>query len=213
MGFPKERTFVHHIGIDLEKFPLRPPEMEENYILHVARLVEGKGTATLIRALSLLPERHKAIKIISIGGGPLRKKLEKLASDLGVRKNIQFLGPCPYETVQEWTARSAIAVLPSIESSNKWVEGLGLALVEAAACGLPVIGSDIGGIPEAMDAGKTGLLFPPGDPIALAKKIAFLLDDKALRVKMGQAGRAFVEKEFSKEKQNKKLEAIYDSLL
>ncbi|QCE33429.1 glycosyltransferase [Acetobacteraceae bacterium] len=213
MGFPKERTILHHVGINLTEFSLRSPEREENYLLHVARLVPVKGTSILIKALSLLSERHKHIKLVLIGEGDLRKKLEALAEELSLSNRVIFMGSCTHDVVKDYTSRAMISILPSIPTADGREEGLGLALVEASACGVPVIGSRSGGIPETMDEGETGFLVPPADPHALAEKITYLLDNKELRIEMGKAGRKFVEREFSQTTQNKTLEAIYNSLL
>jgi glycosyltransferase involved in cell wall biosynthesis len=88
-----------------------------------------------------------------------------------------------------------------------------MVLLEAAAIGLPVIGSRSGGIAETMCEGESGLLVPPGDPQALATTLATLMDDRTRRLAMGAGGREFVTRNFDRGRQTKRLEALYDALL
>lgn len=104
-------------------------------------------------------------------------------------------------------------VLSSVRTGTGRVEGLGMVLLEAAATGVPVIGSRIGGIPEGIAEGETGFLVPEKDPEALARAIGDLLDDQAMRLGMGAKARAFVLEQFDIARQTELLEGFYDNVL
>jgi glycosyltransferase involved in cell wall biosynthesis len=104
-------------------------------------------------------------------------------------------------------------VLPGVRTSNGREEGLGMVLLEAAATGVPIIGSRVGGIPECILDDRTGFLVPERDEHALAQRMTELLDDPARRRRMGNEGRALVERQFDIHRQTEALESLYDSLL
>jgi colanic acid/amylovoran biosynthesis glycosyltransferase len=206
-GFPADRTHVHYNGVDLARFAGRPEDDGET-VLHVGRLVEKKGTALLIRALAELPSGKLAI----IGDGPLRAGLERLTGELGLGARVRFLGAQPPETVAAWMRRSALLAAPSLTARDGDAEGLPNVVVEAAASGLPVVGSDHEGIPEAVADGLSGFIVAEGEAGPLATRIAALLGDPALRRRMGAAGRALAEERFDLARQMRRLEQHYDAL-
>ncbi len=213
MGFPPERTRTHYLGVDCGAIVPRESGEETQTVLHVARLVEIKGTEILIRAFAIAARSRPGWRLEIIGDGPLRGRLEALVRDCGVKEAVDFLGVRPHEEVMMRMRRSAMVVLPSIEPKDGRREGLGMVLLEAAAIGLPVIGSRSGGIAETMCEGESGLLVPPGDPQALATTLATLMDDPTRRLAMGASGREFVTRNFDRGRQTKRLEALYDALL
>ena len=213
MGFSEARTLLHYTGIDVAAIRVRNPGEETPTILHVARLVEMKGTQYLIRAFASLAQNFPAVRLAIIGDGPLRRRLERLSASLGVAGRIDFLGALPHSSVMEAIGRAAVLVLPSVLTATGRVEGLGMVLLEAAATGVPVVASRVGGIPEGMADAQTGLLVPPRDAEALAAAIGSLLGEPARRRAMGQAGRAFVERRFDSATQGEILEGLYDSVL
>lgn len=213
LGFPEERTRTHYIGVDCRAIRPRDPAEEVPAILHVARLVEVKGTGHLLRAFAPLARRHDAVQLVIIGDGPLRRSLQALATALGVQDRVRFLGAMPHEQVLAWMRRAAVLVLPGVRTATGRAEGLGLVLLEAAATGVAVIGSDVGGIPEAVIDGRTGFLVPSRDEGALAQRLGELLDDPAMRHRMGAEGRALAEQRFDMQQQTAALETLYDSLL
>lgn len=212
MGFPAERTRVHYIGVDCRAVQPRDPEEETPTILHVARLVEVKGAEYLIRAFATLAARHPKTQLELIGDGPLRASLQKLAGSLGLAERIRFTGALPHAEVLARMRRAAMLVLPSVHTASGRVEGLGMVLMEAAAAGVPVIGSRIGGIPEGIAEGRSGLLAPERDPDALAACMETLLSDDALRRRMGIEARTFVEERFDIHRQTALLESFYDEV-
>ncbi|MBB5374220.1 glycosyltransferase [Acidocella aromatica] len=213
MGFPAERTRVHYIGVDCGAIIPRAPEEEALEILHVARLVEVKGTEYLIRAFALAAPQHPNARLVIIGDGPLRAKLEKLAQVCGLAGRVAFLGAMPHAQVLARMRRAAMLVLSSVRTSSGRVEGLGMVTLEAAATGVPVIGSALGGIPEVVADGQTGFLVPERAPEALGSKIGALLGDETLRRNMGAAARERAAQKFDITRQTAVLEDLYDSLL
>jgi glycosyltransferase involved in cell wall biosynthesis len=206
-GFPAERTHVHYNGVDLARFAAAHEDDGET-VLHVGRLVEKKGTAMLLRALALVP----AGRLVIIGDGPLRPALERLARELGLGRRLRFLGAQPPHAVAEWMRRAALLAAPSLTAQDGDAEGLPNVVVEAAASGLPVVGSDHEGIPEAVLDERSGFIVPEGDVETLARRLTDLLGDPALRRRMGAAGRALAEEKFDLKRQMRLLEDRYDAL-
>ncbi len=213
MGFPEARTRVHYIGVDCTTIRPRDPAEETRSILHVARLVEVKGTRHLIGAFARLAARFADMVLTIVGDGPLKASLEALAGSLGVAGRVHFLGARPYPEVLGLMRKAAMLVLPSIRAGDGRVEGLGMVLLEAAATGVPTVGSRIGGIPEGVIDGETGFLAPERDEAALAERMAALLDSRDLRIAMGARARALVEDRFDLRRQTALLEDHYDSVL
>ncbi len=213
LGFPPERTRLHYIGVDCAAIRPRAPAEQTPSVLHVARLVEVKGTEFLLRAFALLPARHARTSLLVAGDGPLRHRLEVLATRLGIGERVRFLGALPHARVLALMRKAAVLVLPGVRTPTGREEGFGMVLLEAAASGVPVIGSRVGGIPEGVVDGETGFLVPERDPAALAARLGTLLEDAALRARMGAAARARVEQHFDIRRQTAALEAWYDELL
>ena len=213
MGFPEARTRVHYIGVDCRAIQPRDPLQETPMILHVARLVEVKGTHYLIRAFAALARRHTAAELVVIGEGPLKTPLRALAGSLGVASRTRFVGAVTHPEVLGWMRRASMLVLPSVRTRSGRVEGLGMVLLEAQATGLPVIGSCVGGVSEAIIHDKTGFLTPERDADALARRMDELLDDHDLRRRMGDQARSLVRQAFDLDRQTQALEVLYDSVL
>jgi L-malate glycosyltransferase len=156
-------------------------------ILYVGRLHRQKGLDTLIRAFALLCSEQSPVdtsRLQLVGEGPARRELEELAETLGVSANVDFAGS--HEDVQPFLDEADVFVLPSS------AEGLSNALLEAMACGLPVIVSEIPGNRDVVEDGVNGLLTPVGDASALAATLMRLLDDEPLRAALGQAARSTI---------------------
>jgi len=213
IGFPPERTKVHYIGVDCGAIQPRDAAEEMPEILHVARLVEVKGTEYLIRAFAIAAQKHRSARLVIIGDGPLRRKLERLAQSCGVAERVEFLGAMAHAQVLARMRRAAMLVLPSVRTASGRVEGLGMVTLEAAAIGVPVIGSRLGGIPEVVEDGETGFLVPERDPQALAARMQALLDDEALRRRLGAVARQRAERDFDITRQTAALEDLYDAVL
>ena len=212
MGFPEQRTLVHYTGVDWRAIRPRGPGEETPTVLHVARLVEMKGTEYLIRAVAALARTHKQVRLDIVGDGPLRPRLQALAGSLGLGPRVRFLGALPHADALSHMRRAAMLVLPSVHTPTGRVEGLGMVLLEAAATGVPVVASRVGGIPEGVLDGQTGVLVPERDAEALYVGMAGLLDQPDTRRRMGAAARILVEQRFDIRRQNETLEGFYDAV-
>lgn len=213
LGFPRERVQVHYIGVDVSAITARPSNEERPVILHVARLVEVKGTAYLIRAFARIANHHPKVRLQIIGDGPLREELARLAFSCGVRSQVIFMGAQPHLCTLAAMRAAQVLVLPSVTARSGAAEGLGMVLLEAAATGVAQIGTLHGGIPEAVEDGKTGYLVPERDIDALADRLERVLKDAELRRSMGAAARQMAEVRFNLKHQCAALEDIYDEVV
>ncbi|WP_062381016.1 glycosyltransferase [Demequina pelophila] len=152
-------------------------------LLAVGRLVEKKGFDVLLDAIGRLRARtHLTI----VGDGPERARLEQAAA----RLPVTFAGTLSREDLDAQYRRAAVAVVPSRRAASGDQDGLPVAMLEAMGAGLPVVGSDLPGINEALEAGRSGVLVPPGDAGALARTLEVLVDDPELRTVLGAGARA-----------------------
>ena len=213
LGFPEDRTFVHYIGVNTDVITPPKKQIRQATILHVGRLVEKKGTEYLIRAFAIVAQKIAEARLLLIGEGPLRSKLDKLANELGVERKIEFLGARSHSEVLAQMGRATMLVVPSITAASGDMEGLPTVAIEAGAMALPVIGSLHSGIPEAIIDGKTGFLVAERDVKALAERMWHLLTHDRERHDMSCAARALVESKFSLHKQTQQLEELYRQLL
>lgn len=210
-GFPSDRTITHYTGVDLERFSPGPAGEREDVILFVGRLTEKKGAPLLLRAFTLLAQRHAQFELVLIGDGEERPVLEADAKAAGIR--CRFLGKQPPSEVMRWMRRARLLSVPSITASNGDAEGFGMVFAEAQACGTPVVSFASGGIPEAVRHGDTGLLAPEGDWETLSRYLEQLLTDSVLWQRYSDAGRRFVSECFDLRKQTARLERIYSGVI
>jgi colanic acid/amylovoran biosynthesis glycosyltransferase len=212
-GFPPERVHRHYLGIPL--FPRLTGATSRAgttpTILFVGRLVEKKGLSFLIRACELLARRGCDFQLRVVGNGPLLERHRAEAARVG--QQVEFTGALPPDQVRQALQAADIFCMPSVEARDGDNEGLGLVCLEAQAAGLPVIAFDQGAIPEAIEAGRTGLLARDRSVDDLAACLERLLLDLALRRRMGEEGRRNVERRFDIDQQTKQLEDIYDRVL
>ena len=171
----------------------------------VANLIPYKGHRDFLHACRAIRQRQAGITFLLIGDGPCRGELEGLARDLGLEKDVRFLGT--RRDIPQLLALMDVVVLPSLE------EGLPNAILEAMAAGKAVVATQVGGVPEAVVQGETGLLVPPGDPQALADAVLLLLADRPLAEAMGRAGRDRVAKMFGLDRMIRETEALYQEVL
>lgn len=212
----QKRVIVHHLGANIECFPFfskKNLQEESLKMLTVSRLVEKKGHKYALKALAEIIKKHKRIKYIIAGEGPLRSQLKQLVNELRLTEYVEFVGAVNESEVKTLLLEAHFFVLPSVTSSNGEQEGTPTVLVEAQAVGLPVISTYHSGIPEVVIDGKSGLLVPAKDAEALSDRIKYLIEHPEIWAKMGLAGREFVEKYYDAKKLNKQLVQIYKGLL
>jgi len=202
------KRFNPHLNKDLKK---KLGIEDKIVVLYVGRLVPEKGVDYLIKAFSkVLQENSQAILVI-VGEGPLKNELNNLVDKLRIKDHVIFLKAVSYNKIHEIHAISDITVLPSIPTKN-WMEQFGYVLIEAMACGKPIVASRCGAIPEIVIDNETGFLVEPGNINELAEKISLLVSDEKLREKMGYKGRIRVEEKFSYEVIIPKIKKLYYSI-
>jgi len=162
------------------------------WLLTVARLEWHKGIDTMIRALPAVRAVHPAARYAVAGVGERRPQLEQLVAVLGLGDAVRFLGEVPDDELPALYNAADLYVGAS-RRHDLLVEGFGISLVEASACGLAVVGGRSGGVADAVREGETGVLVDPDDPLAVAAGVNVLLADPELRGRLGAGGRRAVE--------------------
>jgi glycosyltransferase involved in cell wall biosynthesis len=190
---------VIELGIELERFNVERRAHEGAVVGNVARLAEQKGQRTLVEAAPLVLARHPETRFVIVGEGELRGELEHLA--LGLPFEFRGLR----DDIPAQLAEMDLFAFPSL------FEGLCLAVIEAQAAGVPVVATPVGGIPENVRDGETGLLVPPRDPVALARAINELLDDPARAAELAEHARPRVFGRYSRERMVERTLALYGS--
>lgn len=181
-------------GVDIERFDMQELKKRDNQkirFLFVGRLEEQKGVKYLIQAAKILMNSTKNLQIILVGDGSQRERLERLTKKGGLEECVIFLGSVDEDELIELYSTSDIFIIPSI-----W-EGLPLTILEAWAARLPVVTTNVGGIPEVCANEENALIVPAKDSKALANGMLKLIEDKNLRNKLGENGRKLVEEKYS----------------
>jgi glycosyltransferase involved in cell wall biosynthesis len=199
---PSQAKKVHRIynGMDLSRYSNGDASREKSavpVILSVARLIEKKGIGDLIRACGILGRRGRLFRVEIIGKGPLRTSLKKQVQLLELQDIVEFRGALPQEIVRQAYRQAAIFALPCVISADGDRDGVPTVLLEAMASGLPVVSTNVSGIPELVESGRDGLLVQPSNPQMLANALDRLLLDEELRKTLGAAASAKVANRFS----------------
>jgi len=217
LGADKSKTSVIYNGVDIDNFkPANKKESRKkldlpknrNIILSVRRLVYKNGLDTLIESIPYVTRNHHDALFVVAGKGPSKKLIEERIKELEIEDNIKLTGFVPDELLPVYYAAADCFVLPSASG-----EGLPLVLLEAMACGLPIIATIVGGTPEIIEHMKNGILVPPRNPEALAKTMSELLSKEELRSTIGEEARRIVKNRFSWEKNVCQLQRIYNEFL
>ena len=200
--FPQRADSVHRIynGLDLAEFERADFSSTPPLIIAVGRLIAKKGFAELIRACALLAERGKLFRCEIIGEGPLENELRAQIAQLNLQNRFVLSGAKPQREVRQHLAAASVFVLPSVLDPEGGMDNLPTVIMEAMATGLPVISTNIAGIPEMVVQNETGFLVQPADPIALAKAIEAVIDDRLLAQRLGEAGHQRAQELFLIEK-------------
>ncbi|MFK7943592.1 MAG: glycosyltransferase [Paracoccaceae bacterium] len=181
----------------------RPLVVSGKELLFVGRLAAVKGLPVLLEAVASLCRRHPDVRLTMIGDGPERGQIEALADRLGITENVRFKGYLSQESVAAQLTRTDVFVLPS------FAEGVPVVLMEAMACRVPVVATQIAGVGELVENGVSGLLVPPADLDGLIDAIESLLMDPQRRRVMGNFGRAKVVESFNTVTESKRLAALF----
>lgn len=214
-GVEEERLAIIRSAVDVERFTAGGDcaafrseyGVPDGALLLAAagQLIPRKGHRYLLQAAAELRADHPGFHVLIFGDGYLRNQLQAQAESLGVADVVTLAGF--REDLDDYVGCFDIFVHPAL------AEGLGVAALKAAAAGVPVVGFDAGGLAEAVTDGETGILVPPEDTGALRTAIAALMDDEALRNRMGSAGRKRMQDEFSIVTMAEKHVALYESVI
>jgi len=197
---------VTPFGVDLSKFYPTKRQDNSKFTIGTARKLARKyGIEYLIRALSIFLKEVDNSQLIIAGNGPQKNELMNIAKKLGIEKSVKFLGFIHHDRLPKIIANMDIFCMPSILKS----ESFGVAALEAQACGVPVISSNIGGLSETIIDGKTGFLVKPKDPHAIVDKCLFLYKNPVIRKNMGEEGRKFVTKYYNWSENIKIIKRMY----
>jgi len=192
-----EPPLVIPLGVDAELLAAASASAAPgNTVLFVGRLAEKKGLEYLIRSFPDVLSRHPEVTLTVVGDGPQRPPMEALARELGLWDHIRFAGGQPHRELANFYAACRIFVMPSIVARSGDTEGMPVALLEAMAAGRPVVATSVGGIPEVVIPGRTGLLVEPESSNALAAAVAELLDSPDQAQRMGELARRWVRRRF-----------------
>jgi phosphatidylinositol alpha-1,6-mannosyltransferase len=214
MGVNPERIDVVPYGVDLRRF--NPAQNGADFrkrfglegskvILTVGRLNYQKGFHYLLKAMPKILRAVPNAKLVIVGEGELLSYLQGVSKSLGLSNHVVFTGVLPQSSISEAYACADVFVLPSL------FESLGISLLEAQAMEKPVVGTRVGGLPEALAEGKSGILVEAKKPNELAKATIRLLLDQSLAKSMGQYGRKFVESHYDLEASVDRVLALYEN--
>ncbi|MDP8247221.1 MAG: glycosyltransferase [Candidatus Tritonobacter lacicola] len=192
-----------HIPNFLPLGEFQSADPEPGSFAYIGRIEHHKGVRTLIDAASSL----KGARLVIAGDGSARADLERHVEERGL-SNIQFVGHLPLTEVKNLLSKSMFTVVPS-----EWYENCPMSILEAQGMGIPVIGSDIGGIPELIEDTVDGFIFEPGNAEDLKEKIALLLESPRRAREMGRSGRLKVEREYNPQLFYERLMSVYSKLM
>ena len=201
---------VHH-GVDLERFHPRPRSLESRrpLILSVGRLVEKKGFFDLLDACAELAGEGRTFHCAIYGDGPLREALQARCDHLGLAETVTLAGARSQRELVRLFQRADVFALTPFITGDGDRDGVPNVLVEAMACGVPVVSTAVGGIPELVRHGENGLLAPPHDAPAVARHLGELLADVDRRHAMGAKARVTVEESFDARIAARRLAALF----
>jgi len=218
MGVPEEKIEVIPNGIDLSEYAVLPPKGcfkkkfgisdDEKIVLYLGRIHRIKGIDILVKAFTNVIKKLDAVRLVIVGpdDGYLRE-VKALIKTLNIDDNVLITGPLYGKDKLEAYVDAEVYVLPSR------YETFPMTVLEAYACGKPVIASKVGGLPDLVTNGQTGLLVDPGNIVQLTKNILYLLDHADGAIEMGLQGKQFVKENFTIKKVTDKLQGLYSDVL
>ena len=175
---------------------VRRDSRDDRLVLCVGRLVEKKGIHLVVDAMSDLPDDTR---LVIIGDGEERARIDNRVDVLGVRDRVQMLGAQPSDVVEAWMARASVLAAPFVVGADGNQDALPTVLIEALAAGLPVVAADIAGVPEIVDDGETGLVVPTGDQEAFVAALQRLIGPSELASAMSRRGPAIARARFDRD--------------
>ena len=216
LGCPPEKLRINRTGIPLNEFPFvdREPRADGKWrVVQACRLIPKKGVATSLRAFAIFKKDNPNAEFFIAGKGPLQQELEMLAGGLGILRDVHFVGFLSQPKLTELYASSHLFLHPSEISPNQDQEGVPNSVLEAMATGLPAVATRHGGIPEAVDHGRTGFLVAEEDHVGLANAMQLITSSPASLKQMGERAHAAVVERFGQDAQINQLESFYEEAI
>lgn len=218
IGKPKKEIQIVYNGCDSKMFSYNKKErlrirkklrisLKKTVIIFVGKLAKSKGIFELLTAFIKLNYKYSDLYLILIGNISERTVLDKIISSNYANNKIHLVGEIPQNEIPYWLSASDIFVFPTYN------EGLPNALMEAMACGLPVVATKVGGIPEVVRDGQNGILIDKKNVTSIEHSIEKLIENKSMCKKMGERGRITIEEKFSWDNSAKKLIRIYNNII
>lgn len=211
-GVAPDKLAVVRCGVSFRMCPVPEMPLQRNVLRlgTLGRLVEKKGVDVLVRALAKLKSGGAAIQLSIAGDGPLLFELKQLAEELKVADAVIFEGALPHARVSEWMQSLDIFVLACKPDANGDMDGIPVALMEAMSQAVPVVSSQMSGIPELVIHERTGLLSTPGDVDDLADKIKRFADSPELRLRLARQAQLHLANEFGQDVNLDRLQRYFD---
>ena len=216
LGCPPEKLRINRTGIPLNEFPFvdREPPLDGKWrVVQACRLIPKKGVATSLRAFAIFKKDNPGAEFFIAGKGPLQHELEMLAGGLGILRDVHFVGFLPQPKLLELYASSHLFLHPSEISPNQDQEGVPNSVLEAMATGLPVVATRHGGIPEAVEHGRTGFLVAEEDHVGLANAMHSITGSSAAFKQMGERAHGAIVERFGQDAQIGQLESFYEEAI
>ncbi len=216
LGCPPEKLRINRTGIPLNEFPFVDRESPRDgkwRVVQACRLIPKKGVATSLRAFAIFKKDNPGAEFFIAGKGPLQSELEMLAGGLGILRDVHFVGFLPQPKLLKLYASSHLFLHPSEISPNQDQEGVPNSVLEAMATGLPIVATRHGGIPEAVDHGRTGFLVAEEDHVGLANAMQLITSSPASLKQMGERAHAAVVERFGQDAQIDQLESFYEEAI
>jgi colanic acid/amylovoran biosynthesis glycosyltransferase len=216
LGCPPEKLRINRTGIPLNEFPFADRQLPRDgkwRLVQACRLIPKKGVATSLRAFAIFKKDHPNAEFFIAGKGPLQAELEMLAGGLGILRDVHFLGFLSQPKLLDLYASSHLFLHPSEISPNQDQEGVPNSVLEAMATGLPVAATRHGGIPEAVDHGRTGFLVAEEDHVGLANAMQLITSSPLLLKQMGEQAHAAILQRFAQDAQIDQLESFYEEAI
>jgi glycogen(starch) synthase len=203
-----DRSSVIYNGLEMPELAPEPLPFEAPTLLCAGRVVRDKGFDVAVSAFATVRRRFPKARLVIAGDGPARAELEQQAAEMGVREAVDFLGWVPPEKIPALMNSATLALVPS-----RWREAFGLVALQAMQMARPVVASDVGGLPEVVAHGETGLVVPKEDPEVVAQAVTRLLENPSLAQEMGAAGRRRASLLFGFDRYLEEHEILYRRLL
>jgi glycosyltransferase involved in cell wall biosynthesis len=206
-GVDLDQTNVLGNAVDTSLFVPDSEKREGRYVLYTGRLAWNKGLVDLIKCAKHVLKACPDVSFTLTGKGPAERHVKRLVARMGMDREFSFVGFVDKRSLIRLYQNSSVFVCPS------YYEGLPTTLLEAMACGLPVVATGVGGISEVIEDGQNGFLVPTRSPEALADRIVDLLNTSGLRAQMGRSARKTVEECYSWDKTVARALGFYESIM